>query len=393
MNWKIFSFLLIAVISLSACKKEDIPNGERGAVIEQKLITSLTKDEIISSIDEFDGTTYVKYDVDIYQVTYQSNFNNKAIKTRGLLLVPKTTDSTFMLLYCHGTHIPSKLLGANKMTPSLYTGAKTNFEEVRNIGLALSTQGYSVFMPDYIGYALTADKEHPYVLFDEQYKQNIDGMIATKKILHQLGYQFDNRLFISGWSQGAGCAISAHKYTQEQYASTFDVVASSGYAGPYDFERFAEELLKNPNQEVDVIQLFCWYTYVVNRYKGMNRPTDQIFTYPVYDQFSAILAPTKVPAKNFQNYFLDGVAQKTDTEVINNLRANSFHKDWTPQGKIFLHHGKKDAMIPYATSEAAYIGLTAAGGDITLYTYEDGTHFNVLKDYIQRTIIDFNALK
>ncbi len=393
MNWKILNFLLLAAIGLSACKKEVVPNGERGALIEHKLITSMSKEDIVSAISEFDGTAIAVNDVNIYQVTYQSEFNNKAIKTRGLLLVPKDVDSTYMLMYCHGTHIPSKLLGANKETPSLYKGSKDNFLEVRNFGLALSSQGYAVFMPDYIGYGITADKEHPYILFDEQYKQNIDGMLATKKVLNELGYLFTNNLFIAGWSQGAGCAISGHKYTQEQYNSEFNMIASSGYAGPYDFEKFAEELLKNPNQEVDVIQLFCWYAYVMNRYKGMNRPTDQIYSYPVYDQFSAILAPTKVPSKNFQSYFLGGIAEKTDTEVINNLRENSFHKDWLPQGHVYLHHGKKDQMIPFITSESAYQGLSAAGGNIALYPYEDGDHFNVLKDFIQKTITDFNALR
>lgn len=388
----LITFSLLILFSAS-CKKETIINGTRGDLIEQKHVGSIIASEINQYIDEFDATAIANFDVDIIRIVYHTEFESKGINASGLLLIPKNVDSTYLMMYCHGTLVPSKLLGSRTSTPSFYQGSKDNFFEVRNVGLAFATQGYTVFLPDYIGYGITEEKEHPYILFREQYKSNIDGMLAAKKAVSKNGKLFDNRLFIAGWSQGAGCAISAHRFTQESYSSEFNVVASSGYAGPYDFERFAEEILVRPHQAADVMPLFCWYAYVMNRYEGLNRPTDQIFTFPVFDQFSAVLAPSNIPSIILQDYFLAGLNDKSDVAIMDRLRANSFHKGWLPQGKVFLHHGMVDKMIPFVNSTSAHEHLTAEGGDITLYDYPEGDHFNVLKNFVQTTIIDFNALR
>lgn len=384
---------ILLILGLSSCKKEELKLGQRGDLIEIEHIKDLSKGEVIEAIDEFSAANYALYDVALYRVTYRSIFNKKAIDTRGLLVVPRGVSNTDLMLFCHGTHLPSKLLGANKQTPSTYEGEKKNHQEARNIGLIFASQGYSIFLPDYIGYGITLNKEHPYLLLKEQYLSNIDGMLACKKALQNLNYTFDNDLFIAGWSQGAACSLSAHRFTQEQYPTEFNVIASSGYAGPYDFMSFAETLLAKPDEEVDVIQLFCWYAYVANKYSDLQRPSDQIYQYNVYDQFSAILTPSKKPSVAFRPYFLAGIKDKSDTPMIEFLEENSFHANWKPQGKVFMHHGKKDQLVPYINSVSAYNGLTAAGGDIQFYSYEEADHFSALGTFITRTISDFNSLK
>ncbi len=383
----------LTIVLLVSCKKETLPSGERGSLIESTYVTTISKTEIPSYVTEFDANSISLYDVECYKIIYQTIFNNKSTRASGLLLLPKGTDSTHLLLYCHGTNPPAKLLGSTKNTPSYFAGSKTDFFEIRNTVIPFSTQGYAVFVPDYIGFGASSDKEHPYVLFEEQYQSNIDGMLAAKKAVEQLGKLFDSRLFIAGWSQGAGCAISAHKFTQEMYANDFNVVASSGYAGPYDFEKFAEYILQSPNQPIDVMPLFCWYAYAMNRYQGLNRATDQIFSYPVYDQMSALLTNSMRPTDNLQDFFLAGVKNKTDLEVISRLHANSFNKGWTPQGHVYLYHGEEDKMIPFITSVSAFEGLTAAGGNVELFLYPNGDHYNVLSDFVTITISKFNELR
>ena len=389
----LLAFVLLISTVITSCKKDTLFTGTRGELIEQQSVASISAYEVPSYIDEFDAQALAFLDVEAIRLVYHTEFEGKGIQASGLLLMPKNSDSTYLMMYCHGTLVPSKLLGSRKSTPSYYNGSKDNFFEVRNVGLAFATQGYAVFIPDYIGYGTTENKEHPYILFGEQFKSNIDGMLAAKKVLQEKGKLFTNRLFIAGWSQGAGCAISAHRFTQEQYSADFTMIASSGYAGPYDFEKFADEILQSPNKAADVMPLFCWYAYVMNRYEGLNRPTDQMFTFPVYDQFSAVLAPSNVPSEILQDYLIAGLRDKSDEAIMSRLRANSFHSGWLPQGKVFLHHGKEDKMIPYVNSTSAYENLTAEGGDITLYGYDDGDHFNVLKNFVQTTITDFNALR
>jgi dienelactone hydrolase len=112
--------------------------------------------------------------------------------------------------------------------------------ETRNIALGWASAGFAVFVPDYIGFGITSDKEHPYLAYDELFKSNVDGLLAVKQFLSQQDITYDNRLFLAGWSQGAGACLSAHKFIQEQYASEFTVTASSSLAGPYNFRHFID---------------------------------------------------------------------------------------------------------------------------------------------------------
>src|SRR5690606_28347671 len=139
----------------------------------------------------------------------------------------------------------------------------------------------------------------------EMFISNIDGLLAVKKVFRQKNIDYDNRLFLAGWSQGAGAALSAHKYIQENYADDFTVVATSGLAGPYHFSHFAETFLERRKESIDALPIFSWGLYSLNKFSALRRPTDQIYTYQVYDQFASILVPSKIPDEIFSDYFLN----------------------------------------------------------------------------------------
>lgn len=381
--------------SLSCQKKEEIPtdNFNRGDLIEAVDNGIITRAEIIDRITELDASGFAEYDVTYERITYRTQYMGKPIDSRGLLIIPRGVSRVYLLMYCHGTELPSVRLNVEKITPSLYNGGKSDFRDVRNMGLSWATAGYAVFIPDYIGFGVTLGKDHPYVYFPEMFVSNIDGLLAVKKHLQQEGIAYDNRLFLAGWSQGAGAAISAHKYIQENYAAEFSVVASSGLAGPYNFSRFAESFLERKNQAIEALPVFSWGLYSLNKFSPLKRPTDQFYTYPVYDQFASILVPSNKPEQIFSDYFLKHWADGSDIALKQVLKTNSFHDGWKPLGKVFLHHGDADSLVPAYNTEDAYIGLTTAGGDIKKYIYPGGDHISELSNFISNTLTEFNLLK
>ncbi len=382
--------------SLMSCdKEEDIASGNfsRGDLIEAVENGSICKAEIVQRVTELDASTLAQYDVSYEHITYRTQYMGKPIDSRGLLILPKGVPNVHLIMYCHGTELPSVRLNVEKITPSLYDGGEENFSDVRNMGLTWASAGYAVFIPDYIGFGLTLGKDHPYVYYPEMFISNIDGLLAVKERLQQLTLSYDNRLFLAGWSQGAGAAISAHKYIQETYASDFSVIASSGLAGPYNFKRFAESFLERKNEELDALPIFSWGLYAMNKFSSLKRPTDQLYTYPVYDQFSSILTPSKKPSQVFSEYFLNKWTDGSDVALIQTLETNSFNKGWKPTGRVFLHHGDEDSLVPPYNTEDAFNGFTAAGGDVKKYIYPGGTHINKLGDFIFNTLNDFNSLR
>ncbi len=384
--------LLIAVLSCTK-KEEALPYKLRGALVEASLKGTMTKDQVVEAVTELSADGFAAYDVEYYVITYRTVYNEKPIDTRGLLLLPKGTATIDLLVYLHGTLVPLKMAGVENLTPSLYRGQKEKFLDVRNVGLSWASAGFTVFIPDYIGYGLTLGKEHPYVYYPELFKANIDGLLATKEFLAGKGFADNKKLFVTGWSQGGGAALSTHKYIQENYASDFTVVASSGLAGPYNFERFMNEIFKLRAEEVKLISLYSWALYSLNKFSDIKRPTDQIWSYPVYNQTNAYMPPSTVPDEIFNNFFLTKMIDGSDKQMTYQLHINSFHEGWLPVGKVFLHHGDADDVVPYFNSEDAYQGLTAAGGDVTLYTYPGGKHDTEVGNYVSKTLNDFNALR
>ncbi len=391
------SCMLLLLLAYSACKKEDpIAPQARGTLIGVEQKRQLSLSEVVDNVDELSISPTARYGVTLYNLTYRTECKGRQIDTKGLLMLPDQIDTVYLIAYFHGTQLPldlGNIYTPDNAIPSNYNGGKTNFQEVRNMGLSWASAGYVVFMPDYIGFGSTRNQEHPYLNYPEMFKANIDGLLATKTFLSDKGLHYDNRLFLTGWSQGGGAALSAHRYIQQEYAAQFTIVASSGLSGPYHFSRFVAEILSRKDEDLNSINIFSWGIYALNKFSPSPRPSDQLFSYPVYDQYAAILPPSKKPSEILNSYFLSRIINGTDTGFAALIRSNTFSEGWTPVGKVFLHHGDADDLVYYFNSVDAKNSLSAAGGDVTLYTYPGGNHATDLGNYISRTLQDFNPLK
>jgi len=390
---KTILFLLLIGLSIVSCKKVEAVDRARGELIKTELIGTISKSDLAAHIDEYEIGDLALYDVDVIRINYISESRSKKMKTDGILLVPKNDEPIYFMGYFHGTVIPLNVFGVKKSVPSLYDAGKTDFFEVRNIGLAYASAGYTVFMPDYIGYGSTAGEEHPYVYYPELFKACIDGMLACKTYFSEQQMSYDNRVFLGGWSQGGGASLSAHKYIQTAYQSEFSVVASSSLAGPHDCKEFLLDVFRNKFEEYQMVNIYSWALYVMNNFSDVKRPNDQIWKYPVFDQASSFNPPSKIPADIVRAPFMHKILSGEDVEMLNEINKCSTISGWTPVGKVFLHHGDADEIVPYFNSKNAEIGLTQSGGDVTLYTYEGGKHTSEVENFVKKTIVDFNLLK
>lgn len=389
------SLSAIFLIPVAGCKKKEITDQlPRGTLVEVIDRGSLTKEEIIQRMNEVDDHSIVQNNVHCYAITYRTEYMGKPIDTRGLIIVPYGVDTAHLLMYTHGTTAPSALLGAENNSPSNYSGETDKNGDVRNMGLGWASAGYVVFIPDYIGYGITLGKDHPYMHLPEMFLSNIDGLLAAKKyITTHTSLTYDNRLFLTGWSQGGAASLSAHRYIQEQYPSEFTILGSSHLAGPHNFERFHDDIMSRAGEEVMILPIVSWAVYSGNKFSALKRPTDQMFEFPVYDQMSSLMIPSNDPEKVFKPHFRENVLNGNDTAYRAILKSNSNHKGWLPVGKVILHHGDNDEVVPYYNSTDALQGITEAGGNVVLYTYPGGGHSTELRNFIMNTLYEFNQLK
>lgn len=386
----------ILFLTLSNCSKEEIVlhPAERGAILEVVERGSLSQAEVVARMNELDGSVVAQHDVTFYSITYRTRYMGDPFDTRGLLIIPQGVDTANLLMYTHGTELPSRILGAENISPSNYAGETDTNRDVRNMGLGWASAGYVVFMPDYIGYGISIGTDHPYMYMPEMFVSNVDGLLAAKSYLqNNTDLYYDNRVFLTGWSQGGAASLSTHRYLQEDYASDFNVLGSSHLAGPHNFERFHDDMMGRGGEDVTIMPIFSWAVYSVNKFSELKRPTDQLYNYPVFDQMSALFTPSSDPNEVFRAYFRTNVLNGEDQAYREVLQRNSNHSGWLPTGKVILHHGEDDQIVPYYCSTDTRDALTAAGGDVAFYSYPGGGHTTELGNFIVNTTTEFNQLK
>lgn len=393
------TLLIVIIVGLlfAACSRQEelFPPMARGEIISFTFKGSLSVDEIIANAEMVAKVdSFATYGADYYEVTYRTQFQERPINSKALIILPQGATSCPLITYFHGTMIPLSIFNLNKGVPSNFDGKDKNATDIFNITLPWVSAGYAVVMPDYIGYGLTSDEEHPYMYYPEMFVSNVDAIFAAKQFIKEQTLVDTKDVFLTGWSEGGGACLSAQRYIEEQYSDRLNVVASSSLAGPHNMIGFLDNIIQQDiNSDLPILIVASWVVYSLNKFSGLQRPTDQIFAYPVYDQNSAFFVPSYKLKDVFNPYFLEKIRTGEDTQLRGIFEECVMHKGWRPKGKVFLHHGEKDNVVYPFNSKDAYEGLTQTGGDITLYLYPDGDHASELGNYSQQTLIDFNTLK
>ena len=384
-NAVFYGFLLFAFVAVAACTKPEAepeqPADGRGTVVKVEELARLTTEDVRKYSRDSVKSDFLHYGVVCYRLTYNTVYEGEPIVTTALVLLPDAeTAPRRLCAYLHGTNIPVDAVSAQQHMPSNFFKTHQTGGEVAICAIPLAANGFSVVMPDYIGYGDTRNKEHPFVYYPELHFANIDGLRALTRQLQLNGRQ---DVWIGGYSQGGGAALSLHYYIQNDYNSEFNVVSSSCLSGPYNYVGQIEGVLR---ENVNIPSaLISWSAYVLNRF-AVHRNPDQIFSFTVTDQTSAIMNFNGGIWDMFRPYFVQGILSGEDTEWIAASERNSFHKGWKPTGKVYLHHGTADSVVPYFNSTDAYNGLTAEGGDVTLFSYKGREHTNVTIPYINNTL-------
>lgn len=390
-----FTFQILVCLCFLACgDKEEIiinpPSNERGYLVSYTQTGSMTADRIISiNQGEGDVSAYTNYGVDIYSVVYNSLEAGNPIEVSGLVLIPQNKPgSTDIIQYHHGTIIPGE-----EGTPSNYSGGATESIEMYFLGATMASNGYVVSFPDYVGYGVTADREHPYTIHHELAEVSVDMLRATQQLLTTLAIDFSKDVFSTGWSEGGGAGLATHKYLQEKYSSEFNIKASSLFAGPYDYATFFKDAFINPKLQTENMSIYSWALYSLNQLDvNLNRPTNSIWTYTVTNQLDALNIPSFQAKEIFQQTFIEEEINEANSPFSNAIQENSLIEGWMPKGHIFFHSGTEDFIVPHYNSTNAHQHFESINVNSTLYEYPGGDHYTPVYNYLTTTLDDFNKL-
>lgn len=396
-SYSTFAVSTLLILFLSSCGGDD--DGEIAPEIvkleNSETLFSRSKEEMVT-LANIAGypelAAYLNYDINIYTITYKTDYLGQEIIASGLVAFPETGESVPMMSFQHGTIVK-------------HSDAPTVDTQTYTFLASVASAGYIFLIPDFIGFGSSSNILHPYYCADITASSITDMMIAAKELAYLEGYKFNGKAFLSGYSEGGFATMATHKAIEEVGLEGFELVASAPAAGGYDLKGmqeyfFAQEVYHQP----------YYMAYVALSFKntyGWNQPLSDFFQEPY--------------ASNIPDYF-DGsmsggsINNKLDTVVagfiapdfLNNVDTDPKYDDiraafeensldnWVPQNKMFMYHGTADVTVPYQNSIDTYESLISAGASsetIEFIAIEGADHGSGFFPYLEDVLGRFEALK
>ncbi|MEQ8520232.1 MAG: lipase family protein [Cytophagales bacterium] len=337
----------------------------------------------------------MKYDAIILKVVYRTKYKGEDINASGLVILPSTTDEVDMLSFQHGT------IGSDAEAPSNITLS----DQTSLFYAAIASTGMIAVIPDFIGFGASVDIAHPYYVEDLTASATIDNIRAAKEIAELLDLDFNNELYLAGYSQGGYATMATHKWIEEKGLDGFNLIASFPSSGGYDMKGFQEYFFT-----LETFHQPFYMAYVVNAFKSaydMSLDFSDIFNEPyasrIPDLFNGQYTGTEI-----NNQLNDTLNVLLKTEAIAGLETDPIYADlkmqliensltdWVPETRMFMYHGTADITVPYQNSIDTYDQLIENGASENIVTFtplQDATHGTGVIPYIGELTKELTILR
>jgi len=308
------------------------------------------------------------YDIEVFKITYNTQFEGKPIIASGLVSVP-VADATFPVMsYQNGTNT----LHSNAPT------VKPDYELYKLLEYVAST-GFIVSVPDYLGFGITSNMYHPYLDKQSTVETTTDMLRAVKELCNNyLRAAVKKDLYITGYSQGGWATMQLQKYIEENYGSEFDLKASSCGAGPYDLRYINNYVISQSSYPMPYFIGYIFNSYINS--SDITNPAADIFKSPYSARILALYDGTKsgeeINAQLTTNtadlftaeYLIGANTNSKFASVINSLNKNSISA-WKTNIPTMIMHGTDDNYVPPQISQNMYDDFLAKGVDTSKVQY------------------------
>ena len=357
--YKIKAYIFLILILFSCSIQEE---NTRIHIDTYTKLFSITKDNILEIVQasEFENLEgYLKHDISLYTITYNTTYNGKKIKASGLVAFPDTDNGMPILNFNHGT-------------TSLHADAPTEDLIQYSFFANAASAGYIFVIPDYLGFGISDDIVHPYYRSDITGQTVVDMIRATKELAEIEGYNFNGDIFLSGYSEGGFATMSAHYNLENNNYSGLNLVASAPASGGYDISGMLDYFLSK-----DTYHVPYYIAYVAIGYKTSYDwilPLSSIFNEP-YASIIPEYFNGKYSGYEINSVLSDDISELLTSNFINNIYSDlelkiivdAFEENsldqWVPKNKMIMYHGTDDITVPYQNSVDTYNNFISLGAD------------------------------
>ena len=230
--------------------------------------------------------------------------------------------------------------------------------------------GYGLIIPDYIGYGVTSNMVHPYLVMDLTARNVLDMYLAVRPWLKAVGMEpeYDD-IYLMGYSQGGATTMAVERLIETEYNPYMvdDVVnihrVFAG-GGPYDVKATYERFVTTDTAGYPVAVPLVLQGMILGNELNM-KVTDmmQPWLYEHMDEWvnskkytSAQinkLIGTKVTHELLTQEAMDQKSEKV-AELYKAMTENSIiAQNWEPLSSVYIMHSIDDETVPYTNAVRA----------------------------------------
>jgi len=392
--------LLAAGLMLTSCnddKVDPLPQEEPKTLVDATLVATISAAQIqlvaqLSGLN-IDVSKFIA-DVDVYKVTYNTEYKGTSVVASGLISFPKSGEPAPVLSYQHGT------ITRDADAPSNFA---INKPEALVTG-AFSSSGFVTVIPDYVGFGSTSSILHPYFVEDAIAGSVVDMLQAAIELAEEKNVTLDNKLFLAGYSEGGYATMATHKAIEADGVGDLELVASFPGAGAYDLLDIQEQIFAMETYEHPFYLAYITLAYK-NTYDFNDVLTD-FFEEPYATRIPGLFDNQKGSgeinsqltthmADLIQPELREGLLTQSRYKYLADAFAENSLTDWKPTKRMFMYHGTSDTTVPFANSQRTYDALIANGAstDVLSFTSIPGDHTTAVTPYVADLLLKLWSLK
>lgn len=297
---------------------------------------------------------------DIYQVEYSTtDTTDQIVRVSGLMIIPTgSRDAVPMISYQHGTETDRTDVPSNP----------TN-GETRILAGVYAASCYVVVAADYIGLGVNTSF-HPYLHAKTEASTTADMIQAAMSRFSNLRVNWNNKLFLAGYSQGGHVTMALHRLLESSTITTPQVTASAPMAGPYDLSDTSVVVsLNNPSASTSLYGAYL--IHAMNKTYGIFPDLGAIMTPAIAARLPSLFDGSRTmqtvrgilpgtPREFLTADFMGSITRRENTTFNMRLRENDVYQ-WAPRAPVRLYHGGADLDVPFANAEIARDYMMANG--------------------------------
>ncbi|WP_437493939.1 hypothetical protein WME75_21515 [Sorangium sp. So ce1014] len=365
--------------------------AERGALISATPVAVLDADEVSDYLEELGlDTSQVRFGVAAHQIVYRTIDTDGAPTTAsGLVALPVNDDSELRVVaWLHGTTVYRRdVASVNPESPD------------RAAAFLFASSGYATSAPDYLGLGL-GPGFHPYDHAASTATASVDALRATRALVERSARRLDERVLISGFSQGGNGALALGRALQQGADAELSVGAIAPISGPYDVSGTLETAVTSGIEHV--APYVAYLTVAWHRIHHLYDAPSDAFRAPhdeiVEDLFDGHHTGEQIfdalPAtleELFTPQFLGYLRNPTGT-LLEALQEADSTCDWRPGVPVHLYASTGDRDVPIANAHYCKELLDAQGAETQLVDFGEADHGASVNLSLPRVVEQFAAL-